>query len=65
MEPSNSIWQRIPLPIESDADRRALSGILISAGLEVRVVRIKLTPRGAPKRFVEYRLQQKEQSFQN
>ncbi len=50
-------WRRIPVPIEADADRRALVGILASAGLEVRVAKEQMTKRGAIKRFVEYREQ--------
>lgn len=31
----NDIWTRIPQPIDSDEDRRALCGILTAAALEV------------------------------
>lgn len=50
-----SAWKRIPTEIDSDTDRRALAGILTAYGLEVRIVRIKETNRGTPKRYVEYR----------
>lgn len=50
-----SAWRRIPVEIDADGDRRALAGILTAAGLEVRIVRVKETNRGTPKRFVEYR----------
>ena len=48
-------WQRIPSPIEAEADRRALVAILAAAGLEVRVVKVKLTKNGSYKRYIEYR----------
>lgn len=48
-------WQRIPVEINSEDDRRVLAGMLAAYGLEVRVVKIKYTNRGTPKRFVEYR----------
>jgi hypothetical protein len=32
-------WTRIPAPIDNEADRRTLSAILVSLGLEVRIVR--------------------------
>ena len=50
-------WTRIPAPIESETDRRALTAILVSAGLEVRIVRVKLTRGGTPKKYIEYRQQ--------
>lgn len=50
-------WTRIPAPIESEADRRQLAAILISAGLEVRVVRHRATEKGTWKRYIEYRQQ--------
>lgn len=49
-------WTRIPVPIESDADRRALVSILASAGLEVRIVKDRPTKSTAYKRYIEYRL---------
>lgn len=48
-------WTRIPLPIDAEADRRQLCAILTAAGLEVRVVRVKATANGTPKRYIEYR----------
>ena len=50
-----ALWTRIPEPIESETDRRALVAILAIAGLEVRVVKERLSQRGAAKRFVEFR----------
>ena len=34
-------WTRIPAPVDNEADRRTLLGILGSLGLEVRIVKIK------------------------
>lgn len=51
----NDIWTRIPQPLDSDEDRRALCGILTAAALEVRVVRVRKTQGATPKRYVEYR----------
>lgn len=48
-------WVRIPANIDNEADRRALTALLVAYGLEVRIVRIKSTNRGTPKRYVEYR----------
>ena len=48
-------WIRIPVPVVDESDRRSLAAILTACGLEVRIVRIKSTNRGTPKRFVEYR----------
>ena len=50
-------WVRIPAPIESEEDRRTLAGILISAGLEVRIVKARSgQSKSAPwKRYAEYR----------
>ncbi len=48
-------WKRIPVDIDIEADRRTLAGILTAHGLEVRIVKIKETNRGTPKRYVEYR----------
>ena len=50
----NDLWIRIPQPIDSDADRRALCGILAAAGLEIRIVKVRKTSGATPKRFVEY-----------
>lgn len=48
-------WIRIPVPVADETDRRTLAAVLTACGLEVRIVRIKATNRGTPKRFVEYR----------
>ena len=48
-------WVRIPEPVEAEADRRQLCAILTACGLEVRIVRVRATQRGTPKRYVEYR----------
>lgn len=48
-------WTRIPSPIDAEADRRTLLGILGSIGLEVRIVKIKATSRGSSKKYVEFR----------
>lgn len=48
-------WTRIPAPVDSEQDRRQLCAILASAGLEIRIVRHKATPRGVAKRYIEYR----------
>lgn len=50
-----SDWTRIPAPVDTEQDRRTLYAILAALGLEVRVVRVKLTPNGTPKRYVEFR----------
>lgn len=55
MEHEKTPWERIPAPIDTEQDRRQLCAILSAAGLEVRVVKEKLTSRGSAKRFVEYR----------
>lgn len=52
---SETEWIRIPREIPSDADRRALCSILCANGLETRIVRVRETLRGTPKRFVEFR----------
>ena len=49
-------WKRIPVPIEAEADRRALVAILATSGLEVRVVKERPTKSSAYKRYIEYRL---------
>ena len=49
-------WTRIPVPIETEADRRALVAILATSGLEVRVVKERPTKSAAYKRYIEYRL---------
>lgn len=48
-------WTRIPVPIPEERDRRELAAILTACGLEVRIVRLRLTQRGTPKRFLEFR----------
>ena len=50
-------WTRIPAPIESETDRRALTAILVSAGLEVRIVRVRPIKGGAYHKHIEYRPQ--------
>lgn len=55
-----SEWTRIPAQIDSDTDRRQLAGILTAVGLEVRIVKVKLTPNGTPRRFVEYKEVEKD-----
>ena len=48
-------WVRIPTPFDDERDRWDLTGLLVASGLEVRIVRIKTTNRGSPRRYVEYR----------
>ena len=48
-------WTRIPAPVDNEADRRTICAILISIGLEVRIVKIKATARGIAKKYVEFR----------
>ena len=48
-------WTRIPAPVDSESDRRTLLGILGSLGLEVRIVKVRETARGTPKRYLKYR----------
>lgn len=50
----SAAWQRIPAVL-TEADRRTVAGILVVGGLEVREVRVRETPRGTPKRYIEYR----------
>lgn len=56
MENKAQTWFRIPVPIESEADRRDLCAILAAAGLTIRIVKARSgTSKFAPfKRFVEY-----------
>jgi len=49
-------WTRIPVPIDSDADRRNIASILFAWGLEVRPKKVRLTPKGTPRNFIEYRI---------
>lgn len=48
-------WIRIPAAIDSEADRRQLAAILAAAGLEVRIVKVKLTEKGTPRKYIEIR----------
>ena len=50
-------WTRIPLPIEAETDRPTMAASLASVGLEVRIVKVKLTKGGTPKKYIEYRRQ--------
>lgn len=52
---SETPWVRIPANIDNEADRRTITALLVAYGLEVRIVRIKPTNRGTPKRYVEFR----------
>lgn len=47
-------WTRIPVPIENEADRRALVSILASAGLTVRIIKERKSPSSAYQRYIEY-----------
>lgn len=49
-------WTRIPMEIASESDRRTMTSILASVGLEVRIVKVKLTKSGSYKKYIEYRL---------
>ena len=48
-------WTRIPVPLDSEQDRRAVAAALAAAGLTVRIVKGKQTPKGPWKKFVEYK----------
>ena len=50
-------WIRIPAPIDSEADRRAIAGALLAAGLMVRIVKSRPTPKGVWKKYIEYKEQ--------
>ena len=50
-------WTRIPMEITNETDRRTMAAILTSVGLEVRIVKVKLTKGGTPKKYIEYRHQ--------
>ena len=50
-------WTRIPVEIESEADRRTITAILASVGLEVRIVKERKTTSAPYKRYIEYRQQ--------
>jgi hypothetical protein len=58
----DSEWSRIPLPIESEDDRRTLCAVLASVGLAVRIVRFRNTPKGVFKKYIEYRDEEKRGS---
>ena len=49
-------WTRIPIPIEAETDRRTLTAILASVGLEVRIVKVKPTKGSAYRKYIEYRI---------
>ena len=53
-------WIRIPTEIPSDTDRRSIAGILTSVGLEVRIVKVKPSPGGNVKKFLEFREQDRK-----
>lgn len=50
-------WTRIPMEIPNETDRRTLCAILTSVGMEVRVVKVRLTKGGTLKKYIEYRQQ--------
>ena len=50
-------WTRIPLPIEAETDRRTMTAVLASIGLEVRIVKERKTKGSAYQKFIEYRQQ--------
>lgn len=50
-------WTRIPVEIASETDRRTMTAILASVGLEVRIVKVRLTKGGTAKKYIEYRQQ--------
>jgi len=49
-------WTRIPVPIDKESDRRALTSILAEYGLTVQLAKDRLTPKGSLRKFIEYRL---------
>ena len=49
-------WNRIPMEIANETDRRTLCAILASIGLEVRIVKERKTKSSAYQRYIEYRL---------
>ena len=49
-------WTRIPMEITNETDRRTMSAILVSVGLEVRVVKVKPTKGSAYRKYIEYRI---------
>lgn len=48
-------WNRIPLAIENEQDRRILCSVLASVGLEVRIVKERQSVHGTYKKYVEYK----------
>lgn len=50
-------WTRIPAPIESEADRKTICGLLVAAGLTVRIVKARSGPKPSSpfKKYIEYR----------
>ena len=50
-------WTRIPAQVTSEQDRRTLAAMLCDMGLEVRIVKVRLTQKGTPRKFIEYREQ--------
>ena len=50
-------WTRIPAPIEAEQDRRTICGLLVAAGLTVRIVKARSSPaKSAPfKKYIEDR----------
>ena len=49
-------WTRIPIEITNETDRRTLTAILASVGLEVRIVKVKPTKGSAYRKYIEYRM---------
>ena len=49
-------WNRIPMEIANETDRRTMAAILASVGLEVRIVKVKPTKGSAYRKYIEYRL---------
>ena len=49
-------WTRIPMEITNETDRRTMSAILASVGLEVRIVKVKPTKGSAYRKYIEYRM---------
>ena len=50
-------WNRIPMEIANETDRRTMAAILASVGLEVRIVKVKPTKGSAYRKYIEYRQQ--------
>ena len=49
-------WNRIPMEIANEKDRRTMAAILTSVGLEVRIVKVKPTKGSAYRKYIEYRI---------